>query len=199
VKQLLLATRNRNKKQELQELLKGLPVQILTLDDFPGLPEVEEDGSTFSENAAKKARVNAAWSGVVCLADDSGLIVEALNGQPGVYSARFSGLHADDESNNRKLLQMMEELEGDDRRARFACVIAIAAPEGKTVTVEGSCPGSIIREPRGRGGFGYDPLFVPEGFSRTFAELTPAQKNSISHRARALHQARPLIEEILSL
>lgn len=199
MKQLLLATRNNNKKLELQELLAGLPVQILTLDAFPHLPEVEEDGSTFAENAAKKARVNAAMSGTVCLADDSGLVVEALNGQPGVYSARLSGPHGDDESNNHKLLQMMEDLAEDTRGARFACVIAIATPEGKIATVEGICPGSIIREPRGRGGFGYDPLFVPEGFSLTFAELTPAEKNRISHRARALAKARPLIEEILSL
>lgn len=196
-KKLLLATRNQHKKRELQAMLAGMDVEILTLDDIPSLPEVEEDGVSFAENAAKKARVNATLSGFTCLADDSGLTVDALDGQPGIYSARFSGPEADDNKNNDKLLGLMEGIPDEMRTAAFVCVIAIADSNGSVSIVEGICPGRIIRERQGGGGFGYDPLFVPDGYNVTFAQLSEADKNRISHRGRALTLARPLIEEYI--
>ncbi|NLW91675.1 MAG: XTP/dITP diphosphatase [Syntrophomonadaceae bacterium] len=196
-KRLLLATRNQHKKQELQAMLADLSIEILTLDDIAGLPKVDEDGATFAENASKKARQNAALSGMVCLADDSGLTVDVLDGRPGVYSARFAGPGANDDENNEKLLELMEAVPDDRRTASFVCAIAVANPQGKVSVVEGSCPGRIIRERAGTGGFGYDPLFVPDGYTATFAELEPEEKNRISHRGRALALARTLIEKYL--
>lgn len=193
-KRLLLATRNQHKKSEMQAILTDLSVQILTLDDLPDLPEVEEDGSSFAENAAKKARQTAALSGITCLADDSGLSVDALDGNPGVYSARFAGPDADDDKNNEKLLAMMAAVPDEKRTAAFVCAIALADPLGNTAVVEGRCPGRIIREKLGSGGFGYDPLFIPEGYLQTFAQLDAEEKNRISHRGRALALARPVIE-----
>lgn len=195
---LLLATRNQHKKSEMQAILSDLSVQILTLDDVPGLPEVEEDGSSFAENAAKKARQTAALSGITCLADDSGLSVDALEGKPGVYSARFAGPDANDARNNEKLLAMMEAVPDEKRTAAFVCAIAVADPIGNIAVVEGSCPGRIIREKLGSGGFGYDPLFIPEGCTATFAELDAEEKNRISHRGRALALARRVIEHYMN-
>lgn len=197
-KKLVLATRNQHKKEELAALLEGSGVQILTLDELPPLPEVVEDGLTFRDNALKKARSTALASGYYCLADDSGLVVDILEGQPGVYSARFAGPEADNQKNNQKLLTLLSNVPKENREARFVCVIAVSDPLGKTRTVEGSCPGSIAFEPHGQGGFGYDPLFIPDGFSRTFAELSGAEKNRISHRGRALLEAIPLVHEILN-
>ena len=196
-KRLLLATRNQHKKQELQAMLADLSLEILTLDDVPDLPEVEEYGVTFAENASKKARQTAALSGIICLADDSGLSVDALDGSPGVYSARFAGPDADDDKNNVRLLGLMEAVPDDKRTAAFICAVALADPMGNTTVVEGSCPGRIIRERAGSGGFGYDPLFAPEGYTRTFAQLKPEEKNCISHRGRALTMARSVIEQYL--
>lgn len=193
-KRLLLATRNQHKKRELQEMLGDLPLEILTLDEVPGIPEIAEDGTTFAENATKKARETAAWSGITCLADDSGLSVDALDGQPGVFSARFAGPDADDDKNNVKLLSLMEEVSDDKRTAAFICAIAIADTRGNIAVVEGSCPGRIIRDKAGTGGFGYDPLFIPDGYNKTFAQLNPEEKNRISHRGRALVLARAVIE-----
>lgn len=195
---ILLATRNPRKKKELEQILHHMQVQILTLDEIEDIPETEEDGRTFEENAVKKACQSAAWSGYICLADDSGLMVDALQGQPGVYSARFSGENADDQSNNEKLLQMMAGVEEKDRTARFMCVIAISDPEGRVKTVSGSCEGRIARQPVGTGGFGYDPLFIPDGFNRSFAQLSAEEKNSISHRGRALKKCSSLIQEYLA-
>ncbi len=196
-RKLLLATRNQHKKRELQTMLADLNIQVMSLDEVPELPEVEEDGHSFAANAAKKARVTAAASGLACLADDSGLVVDALNGQPGIYSARFAGPQADDRANNRKLLQMMEGIPEGQRTAHFVCSVALVDSTGSVSTVEGSCPGRIIWQPQGEGGFGYDPLFVPEGYSMTFAQIPPEEKNRISHRARALALARPVIEQLL--
>lgn len=190
---LLLATRNNHKKQELQELLRDLQIEIVTLDDIEPLPEVEEDGVTFEANAIKKASINASLSGLVTLADDSGLAVDALDGKPGVYSARFAGENADDEKNNQKLLALLTNVPEEQRTARFKCVIAICAPGGKTATVEGSCEGKIAIKPSGQQGFGYDPLFIPEGGEKSFAMLAAEEKNRISHRGKALQKAIPVI------
>jgi len=196
-KTVLLATRNRHKQKELQDMLADLDIRVMSLADVPALPEVEEDGETFAENAAKKARVTAESSGEICLADDSGLVVDALDGRPGVYSARFAGPGASDEENNALLLQMLREVPEEKRGARFVCVIAIAVPRGKLYLVEGTCPGKIGFVPGGAGGFGYDPLFIPQGYRQSFAELGDGVKNTISHRARALARARPLLQELL--
>ncbi len=193
---LLLASRNQHKIEELQQMLTSLNIEVISLDDVPDMPIIEEDGKTFSENASKKARLTAMHTGFTCLADDSGLVVDALGGQPGVYSARFAGEDADDQKNNRKLLQMLQGVDGEKRRARFICVIAISDPRGNVHTVEGTCKGRIDYEERGTGGFGYDPLFIPDGYSQTFAELSRKEKNRISHRGQALLKARAFLEKV---
>jgi len=195
-RKLLIATRNAKKKRELQDIMRDWDIEVLTLDDFPGLPEVEEDGATFEANAVKKARIVAAASGQVTLADDSGLEVDALEGAPGIYSARFAGLNADDAANNRKLMYLLERIPADRRAARFVCVIAVALPDGQVHTVTGKCEGRIAENSQGEGGFGYDPLFIPQGFSRTFAQLDPAEKHQISHRGQALNKARKLLQAV---
>lgn len=184
---LLVATRNRHKTEEIRAILGGNALEIVSAAERNDLPDVVEDGFTFAENAVKKAveiaRITACW----VLADDSGLEVDALNGEPGVLSARYAGEPADYAANNRKLLSCLGETVS--RVARFCCVIALADPLGQTETVVGTCRGSILQSERGEGGFGYDPLFVPDGYTMTFAEMGSALKNSISHRARALEQA----------
>lgn len=196
-KKLLLATRNQHKKQELAAMMEGLGIEVLTLDEVPELPEVDEDGETFQDNAVKKAALTARASGYTCLADDSGLEVQALNGRPGVYSARFAGPQADDRMNNEKLVDLLKELDPSQRAARFVCVIAIADPSGRIQAVEGECPGTITLEARGSDGFGYDPLFIPDGYQQTFAELGSEEKNRISHRGQALKKALPLIRDFM--
>jgi XTP/dITP diphosphohydrolase len=193
---LLLASRNRHKLEELRQMLQDLNIEVLSLDDVRDMPIVEEDGDTFAANAGKKARLTAIHTGYVSLADDSGLAVDALGGQPGVYSARFAGEEADDLKNNQKLLQMMSRLEGDKRGARFVCVIAISDLDGNVYTVEGQCEGRIGYEEQGTGGFGYDPLFIPDGYTRTFAQLPGEEKNRISHRGQALVKAKILLERM---
>jgi len=195
---LLVATRNRHKLDEIRAILSLPGIELIGADvHTPPLPEVVEDAATFEGNAIKKARTLCDASGLWTLADDSGLEVDFLGGAPGVFSARYAGEGAGDAANNARLLR---ELEGvDDRRARFRCVLALAAPDGRVWTVEGRCEGRIARAPSGAGGFGYDPLFHPDGGTCSFAELTPAEKNRISHRARALAAAvlewRALIPE----
>lgn len=194
---LLIATRNSKKKRELESILNTWDVKLLTLDDVAGMPEIVEDGSTFEENAIKKALTIAKLSGCLTLADDSGLVVDALNGAPGVYSARFAGEEANDENNNRKLLDMLKDAAEENRTARFVCVIAVAAPEGSVDTVQGICEGQIGVIARGNGGFGYDPLFMPSGFNKSFAELSDTEKNQISHRGKALQKAKAILQRIL--
>lgn len=180
---LVLATRNPGKLAEIRALLDGLPVELSHAGDYPGVPDVEEDAPTLEGNAAKKAEVLHAHTGLPALADDTGLEVAALDGRPGVRSARYAGEQADDAANRAKLL---EELNGvADRKARFRTVIAYTDGTG-VHTFEGICEGHIVETPRGTGGFGYDPLFVPDGETRTFAELPAHEKNAISHRGRAL-------------
>ncbi len=196
---LLIATRNNKKKKELQEILSDLDINLLSLDDIPPVPEVEEDGLTFEDNAIKKALLTARQSGLLTLADDSGLVVDALGGAPGVFSARYAGPEADDEKNNQKLLLALHDIPDQDRTARFACVIALATPEGSVQTVEGICEGLISRIPQGKEGFGYDPLFVPAGLENSFAELSSAIKNTISHRGQALTKIKPVLQELLAV
>lgn len=190
---IVLATNNQGKVREFHVLLAGLPLEILTLADFPHLPEVVEDGTTFSENATKKARETASATGLLALADDSGLEVDYLAGAPGVYSARYAGPQKSDKDNNARLLKDLSEVPTENRTARFRCVIAIATPEGKVELAEGSCEGRIGFTARGEGGFGYDPLFVVPEYGATFAELGLEVKNRISHRGKALKAAADLL------
>ncbi len=181
---LVLATRNPGKLAELQALLADLPIQLRAATDFPGAPEVEEDAATLEGNAARKARALQEFTGLPALADDTGLEVEALGGAPGVHSARFAGPTATDADNRALLLERLKGVE--NRRARFRTVLAFA-PDARTLHLfEGVCPGWILEEERGSGGFGYDPLFVPEGHVQTFAEMPLEAKNRISHRGQAL-------------
>lgn len=188
---LVLTSRNKGKLKELKKLVSGLPWEVLSLYDFPGVPEVEEDGVTFKENAIKKATTVARYLNEWTLADDSGLEVKALNGAPGVFSARFAGVQGDDERNNKKLLQLLEDVPWEKRSARFRCVLAFASPEGEVIwTTEGDCEGIITYEPRGKKGFGYDPLFYLPALELTMAELSEEKKNQISHRAKAMKDFR---------
>ena len=185
---LVIATRNAHKLEEIRAIFNFQGLEILSAFDFPQIPDVVEDGDTLEANAIKKAVEIAKATGCWAMADDSGLEVTALGGAPGVYSARYAGEHCSYSDNNEKLLH---ELAGKpDRSAQFRTVIALSSPEGSVQTLEGSCPGTIIKEPRGENGFGYDPLFVPEGYTKTFAELPAEIKNRISHRAQALSKAQ---------
>lgn len=190
---LVLATNNQGKVREFQVLLAGLPLELLTLADFPNLPEVLEDGTTFRENAAKKARETASATGLLALADDSGLEVDYLAGEPGVYSARYAGPQRSDEDNNARLLKELSQVPTEERTARFRCVIAISTPEGKVDYAEGSCEGIIGYAAKGEDGFGYDPLFLVPEYGATFAELGLEVKNRISHRGKALKAAADLL------
>ncbi len=186
MRKIVLATRNSGKVGEIKKILEEF--DLLSLNEFPEAPEVEETGETLEENAVLKARKIAEHTGMAALADDSGLEVEILGGLPGVRSARFAGGNASYEDNNRKLLELMEGRE--NRRARFRCVIAVCAPPAAAVIREGACAGRITESPRGKGGFGYDPVFLPDGKDKTFAELSAEEKNSMSHRAAALRKIR---------
>lgn len=185
---LVIATQNKNKLKEFREILKDLDIEVRSLDDFGPTPPAIEDGDTFEENAYKKALHTAKVLGLPAIADDSGLVVEALNGEPGVYSARYSGENATDEQNLQKLLSELKGVE--NRRAHFQCVLSIAVPSGPALTYEGKCSGLIIDEKRGHNGFGYDPVFYFEEFGKTFAELTMEEKNKISHRGKALNEVK---------
>lgn len=188
---VVIASTNRNKVEEISQMLKRSKFKIISLLDFKdkNLPEIEEDGLTFEENARKKALIIAKLTGRLTLADDSGLMVDALNGRPGVHSARYSGKDATPEENNRKLLEELKDVPTKKRTARFVCVIAVARPSGKVSVVEGLCEGLIAKEIRGVEGFGYDPLFIVPEYGKTFAELGSAVKNKMSHRAIAIQKA----------
>jgi len=188
--ELLVATNNAGKIRELSQLLSGAPLRLRLLNEFEGVAEAEETGTTFAENATLKALHYSAHAGLLTLSDDSGLAVDALGGAPGVYSARYAGAGATYAERMSRLLGEIEAAGGADRRARFVCVIAVADPSAGTVeTFEGVCEGRIARAPRGTGGFGYDPVFIPDGHERTFGELPEDVKHSLSHRARALAKA----------
>ncbi|MDD2200934.1 MAG: XTP/dITP diphosphatase [Firmicutes bacterium] len=199
MRRLVIATRNRGKLEEIRQILSDLNISVESLSDYPGIEEIEETGETFRENALEKAITVAKHTKQVVLADDSGLVVDALGGAPGVMSARYAGTGASDSDRYRKLLAAMESVPDDQRTARFMCVVAIATPEGRTWTVEGSVEGAITREPRGKGGFGYDPVFLVPELGLTFAEIDAKTKNHMSHRARALAKSVPMVEEALSI
>lgn len=186
--ELVVATRNTGKLKEIRRLLEAQGVAILGLDQFPELPEVVEDGDTFAANAVKKAEAVARATGLPCLADDSGLTVVALDGRPGVHSARFSGVESNDSSNNRKLLEVMTSVPEGQRQAAFCCVMALCLPGQPTRLFEGRVEGQILKEAQGVGGFGYDPLFWLPEFNCSMAELSLDIKNRISHRGQALRQ-----------
>jgi XTP/dITP diphosphohydrolase len=188
--ELLVATNNAGKVRELSSALADLPLRLRLLGEFAHVPEAEETGETFAENAALKALYYSAHARVLTLSDDSGLVVDALGGAPGVYSARYVGPEATYAERMRKLLEELEATGDIERRARFVCVIALAEPStGELITFEGRCEGRIAREPRGTGGFGYDPVFIPEGHAQTFGELPEEIKRKISHRALAVEAA----------
>ena len=203
IDKILIATNNPKKRREIEAIVRPLGVGLSTRRDVKDIGEIEEDGETFEENASKKALHCAQKTGMVSLADDSGLEVDALGGAPGVYSARYAGGDADDRENNRKLLRALENTDDDARTARFRCVIALAAPDGRggaklLVTTEGSCEGRILRAARGENGFGYDPVFYYAPLRRTFAELSMEEKASVSHRGKALERFSRRLRELLA-
>ena len=192
---LVLATRNKGKIREFKELLSGFDMNMKSLEDFGPIPPVQEDGQTFEDNAYIKAHFTARVLGVPALADDSGLVVEALNGAPGVYSARYAGDDATDKDNNLKLL---EEMKGKtNRRAFFESAIIIAVPRGPALTYIGKCEGEITLEPKGENGFGYDPLFYYPVLSKTFAQMTGEEKNRVSHRGKAMSELRQEFDKVM--
>ena len=193
---LLLATRNRDKIREIKDLFNELDVEILTLDSFPDVPEVEEDGETLEQNAFKKAKVVNEATGIISVADDTGLEVDYLNGQPGVYSSRFAGENATYDDNVNKLLASLDGVPEEKRTARFRCVISIIGNDINEY-VEGSCLGFILTEKRGSQGFGYDPVFYVPKYKQTFSQMPLSLKNQVSHRGLALKQAKSVIERIL--
>jgi XTP/dITP diphosphohydrolase len=197
---LVLGTRNPKKRQELVEILANLPLEVRDLTSWPDVPEVIEDGATFEHNARKKASQTARHLHQWILAEDSGLVVPALNGRPGVYSARYAGKQGDDAANNTRLLAELAPLPDDRLAAHYVCVAALANPQGEVQAVtEGRCHGVITRDYRGTGGFGYDPLFLIPEYHRTFGELSPRVKHALSHRAKALEHMRPYLRGLLAL
>ncbi|MHB1127205.1 MAG: XTP/dITP diphosphatase [Bacillota bacterium] len=196
---MVLATRNAGKIKELRTLLKDLPVDALSLTDFPDMGEIAETGATFRENALLKAREAAERTHMISLADDSGLEVDCLGGAPGVYSARFAGEPGDDLQNNRKLLSLLRGVPMEQRTARFRCIIAIVVPGGREIVTEGSCEGMIIDRATGTEGFGYDPVFFLPELGKTMAALTMEEKNRISHRAMGFQQAVVVLKQVLEV
>lgn len=195
---LVVATRNKKKLSEIRTLLAELDFKVLSIEDFPNVPDVIEDGQTFEENAKKKAIEITQATGYLTLADDSGLEIDYLDGQPGVYSARFAGKNATDEDRNNKVLELMRDVPTEARKARFRCAIAIARPDGYLKVVNGKCEGEIAFEARGNEGFGYDPIFIVTKYGKTYAELGMEIKNQISHRVLALKKAKDLLQSVNS-
>ena len=196
MKRIIAASRNAHKIEEIEQITKKYGMNVVSRDDA-GLPkdEVEEDGETFEENSYKKAKAIWDMCHETVIADDSGLMVDALDGAPGVYSARFAGEEGNYKKNNDKLIECLKGLPEEKRSAKFVTVITLIYPDGKTLVAKGQCPGRILESPRGQGGFGYDPLFMPEGFDVSFAEMTSEEKNTISHRAMALKELERMLSE----
>ncbi|MGW5924369.1 RdgB/HAM1 family non-canonical purine NTP pyrophosphatase [Nocardia fluminea] len=197
---VLVASRNAKKLKELRRILDEAGVagiELVSLNEVPPYEEAPETGATFEENAIAKARDGAVATGLPCVADDSGIEVDALNGMPGVLSARWAGGHGDDAANNTLLLAQLGDVPDDRRGGRFVSTCALVLPDGTTTVVRGEWPGTIAREPHGDGGFGYDPLFLPEGGTGSAAELTPAEKDAVSHRGRALTQLIPALAALV--
>lgn len=196
---LVLATRNAHKVAELQQILQGagLDVELVGVDAFDDVPDVPETGLTFAANALLKAHAVARATGLPAVADDSGLCVDALGGMPGIFSARWAGTHGDDRANLELLLAQLSDIADEHRGAHFTCAAALALPDGTERVVEGRLPGRLTRAPRGTNGFGYDPILQVDGDTRTAAELTPDEKNAISHRGRAFRALAPVVAELL--
>ncbi len=184
--EIVVASKNQGKVAEFEKAFSQLPVKILSLKDFGDIPEAVEDGATFAENARKKAQHYLQYTKKPCLADDSGLEVDALGGAPGVFSARYAGEEANDAANNAKLLQQMADVESERRTGRFRCVLALTFPDGRILEADGVVEGRLLMAEKGDGGFGYDPLFFLPELAKTFAELTLSEKNAISHRGQAI-------------
>ncbi|MCB8906460.1 MULTISPECIES: RdgB/HAM1 family non-canonical purine NTP pyrophosphatase [unclassified Streptomyces] len=196
---LILATRNAGKITELHAILAdaGLDLELVGADAYPEIPDVKETGVTFAENALLKAHALAQATGLPAVADDSGLCVDVLNGAPGIFSARWSGTHGDDRANLDLLLAQLSDIADEHRGAHFACAAALALPDGTERVVEGTMPGTLRHAPAGTNGFGYDPILQPKGHEVTCAELTPAEKNAISHRGKAFRALVPVVKELL--
>jgi len=202
VTQILLASRNAKKLDELRRILATASltgIDVVGLADVPPFPEAPETGATFEENALAKARDAVTATGLITIAEDSGLAIDALNGMPGVLSARWSGTHGDDQANNDLVLAQLADVPDDRRGAAFICAAALITPDGHETTVRGEWPGTITRKPRGTNGFGYDPIFIPDGDTRTSAELDPSEKDTHSHRARALHLLVPTLQSLIGV
>ncbi|OMP67524.1 XTP/dITP diphosphatase [Domibacillus epiphyticus] len=195
--EVIIATKNEGKAREFVQMFEPYGIVVKTLIDYPELPDVEETGETFAENALLKAESAARLTGRPAIADDSGIVIDALDGRPGVYSARYAGLEKDDKANNRKVLEELDGVEEEKRSARFTCVLAVSFPDNREpIIVEGACEGRIAYEDQGVNGFGYDPLFIPDGFDGTMAQMKAAEKNAISHRAIALQKLRAALPEL---
>lgn len=196
--ELVIATRNQGKIAEVQRLLNehAPNIKLRSVGEFD-LPDVEETGESFEENALLKAMTIARATGLPALADDSGIAIDALGGAPGVYSARWSGTHGDDAANNKKVLTELSQVPASERGAQFVCVIALALPDGRNLTVRGEVKGSVRTEPAGEFGFGYDPIFQPDGYSITTAQMSPVEKDAISHRGKALREIAPKIQPFI--
>jgi len=195
--QMVVATRNKKKLSEIKEILKGIDLELLSLDSYQSAPQVLENGKSFQENAVKKAVKLARFTGRLCLGEDSGLCVDALGGAPGIYSARFSGRGKSDIKNNLKLLKLLKGLPFSKRKAHYSCAVALADKDGLVGVVEGSCSGLIAFEPKGSAGFGYDPLFYIPKYKKTFAQLGEKIKHTMSHRYHALKKAKQIIRKYI--
>jgi XTP/dITP diphosphohydrolase len=196
---MIVATRNAAKLREIASIYAHLNIELHSLADYVRIPEVREEGLTYADNAAAKARTAAEATGLVALADDSGIEVDALGGAPGVHSARYPAADATDAERSARILSLLEGIPRDRRTARYRAAIAVARPDGTVRIFEGVCEGRVACSPRGTGGFGYDPVFVPEGAQETIAQAPPEFKNRISHRARALRAAEPYLRELLGV
>lgn len=197
MKEIVIASKNKGKIKEIQAAFEHIGVNVISLAEFPDIPDAVEDGKTFEENALIKANFYARLTGKACLADDSGLEVDALQGEPGVYSARYSGETATDAENNAKLIAELQKVNGIGSNARFRCVLAFVDTNGENILCNGSCEGSILEEERGHGGFGYDPLFYIKELKKSMAEITIEEKNQISHRGVALKVMAEKLTEYL--
>lgn len=199
MKEVIIATKNKGKAREFAQMFQSLGIEVKTLLDFDEIDDVEETGKTFEENAILKAETIAKKMNKIVIADDSGLIVDALHGAPGIYSARYAGEQKDDEANIDKVLTELEGIEETERTARFYCALAIAIPAQETVTVSGTCEGLILRERKGKNGFGYDPIFFVKELGKSMAELTATEKGQISHRAQALKKLEAQLSTIFGV